>query len=125
MDRLDELIEGCKEFDNGNIDELAVLLTELKQRRESDIRPADKFLVNSIEQQLTHMESEMAKIEEEFLCCDIDIEKTVEEVIDLQMSCCTMLAILGLDEQQRMESRRKAIEKNEKRGYYEKNYMVD
>jgi hypothetical protein len=29
-----------------------------------------------------------------------------------------MLAILGLDEQQRMEARRKVIEKNRARGYY-------
>jgi hypothetical protein len=123
---LDKLIEEEKmletESENQFEKDIAKIngefLRELKQRRESNLRPADKFLVNSIGEQFSHMESEIVEIEEEFLSCDMDIERTAYEVIDLQMSCETMLAILGLDEQQRMESRRKVIEKNRERGYY-------
>jgi hypothetical protein len=129
MDRLEELIKGCEQWDeqwdNGAINELSILLTELKQRRESELRQADKFLGASLNAQMYHVKSEFEECIEaygnlivEFDYCPSKQERLIEELVDLQMSCCTMLAILGLDEQQRMEARRKVIEKNRARGYY-------
>lgn len=104
-------------------------LQELSQRRESELRPATKFLDNEIVKQMNHIESEFSEVKIEFYIM-IDyryetnerkkaIENLISELVDLQMSCETMLAVMGLDRQQRMESRRKVIEKNAKRGYYE------
>jgi anaerobic glycerol-3-phosphate dehydrogenase len=112
-------------LDNSNLTDesfrdIKGLLTELGQRRESDLRPANKFLRNSKLGQFAHMANELIEINDElFNNSNIDIEKVTEEIVDLQMSCETMLAIFGLDEQQRMSARRKVVEKNEKRGYYE------
>lgn len=100
------------------------LLQELKKRRESELRPADKFLGSTVAAQWEHFTSELEEtiielskwldkgIEESF-------DRSVEEIIDMQMSLETLLAILGLDEQQRMDARCKVIEKNRLRGYYE------
>lgn len=121
MDRLDQLIKECRQYRSKECVEMFDLLTELKQCRESDLRPADKFLGNTVKEQFNHMESELNEIMNEIWGCEeISKNKLVMEIIDLQMSAETMLAILGLDEQQRREARKKVIDKNEKRGYYEK-----
>lgn len=135
MDRLDELIKHysfrmnmsvCVTMEESSkYKELRDLLLELQQRRESDLRPADKYLGNSISRQMNHIESEFLEVKEDYsnLIVEFDEhppkqEKLAEELVDLQMSCETMLAILGLNEQQRMDARRKVVEKNEDRGYY-------
>jgi hypothetical protein len=79
------------------------------------LRPADKFLGNTAYGQFIKISSELKELEDAN-----DAEEVIEETIDLQMSCETLLAILGLDEQQRREARRKVIEKNDARGYYRK-----
>lgn len=93
---------------------------ELKERRESDLRPADKFVdPNNICQQMAHIKSEVKEAYHEY--CNLSEENEcdlVEELIDIQMSCETMLADLGLDEQRRREARKRVIEKNRARGYY-------
>jgi hypothetical protein len=120
MDTLDKLINNhvCWKIHD--------LLQELKQRRESELRPADKFLGNSLNAQMYHVKSELEECIEayenliiEFDYCQSKQEKLIEELIDLQMSCETMICLLGLDEQQRMEARKKVIEKNTARHYYE------
>ncbi|WP_455577082.1 hypothetical protein [Anaerosinus sp.] len=93
-------------------------LLELKEHRESSLRPATKFLANTIGQQLSHIHQEFKEVELELGYGCLGIDKAVEELIDLQTACETMLAILGLDEKQRMQARRKVIEKNQARGYY-------
>jgi hypothetical protein len=128
MDRLDKLINEYGQYRSKDCVEMFDLLIELKQRRESDLRPADKFLGNSISKQRIHILSEMAKALEQLellyqftsraINYDKGIERAAEELVDLQMSCETMIAILGLDEQQRMKERRKVIAKNDVRGYY-------
>jgi vacuolar-type H+-ATPase subunit I/STV1 len=127
MDRLDELIKGCEQWDeqwdNGAINELSILLTELKQRRESELRPADKFLGATANEQWEHLVSEVGESTNELVkVIDFSLKdaipRAVEEIIDIQMSCETLIAILGLDEQQRMEARRKVVEKNRARHYY-------
>lgn len=130
--RLDQLIKVYSSY-NGEVHDL---LTELQQRRESALRPATKFLSNTKLIQIRHVLSEFnevvgAYINHEFYLsnevtpgkidkemCNESFNNLTEELVDLQMSCETMLAILGLDEQQRNEARRKVVDKNEARNYY-------
>ena len=93
-------------------------LTELRDRRESELRPATKFLGNSIHEQMSHLLSEFDEVMVEYGWTITNEQRFAEELIDLQMSCETMLAILDLNEQQRNEARRKVIAKNTERGYY-------
>ena len=93
------------------------LLQELQDRRSSDLRPCDKFLNKKAWEQFDHIVSELVEVDEEFM--SFNEERIAEEVVDVQMSCETLLAIIGLDEQQRRDMRRKVIAKNEARQYYE------
>ena len=88
------------------------------------LRPATKFFCNTPGQQWSHIVSEVCEAQES-LCCDYlpnknaeTLEALVSELIDIQMSCETMLAILGLNKEQRNDARRRVIAKNEARGYY-------
>lgn len=103
-------------------DKILPLLQELKERRESELRPADKFLSNTPAIQFEHIVSELGEAKIAMVKKEMGMENNlVEELADLQMSCETMLAILGFDEQQRREARKKVIEKNRSRGHYEGN----
>ena len=99
-------------------DLLVDALEELKERRECELRPATKFLSNTIGEQLTQIQQEFKEIEAELRYEHFNKDRAIEELVDLQTACETMLVILGLDENQRMEARRKVIQKNMKRGYY-------
>ena len=106
---LEDVVNGSRQY--------IEWLTELRDRRESDLRPSTRFLSNNPSQQFSHIESEVFEVE-----CALYYDNRVEfinELVDVQMSCETMLAILGLDEQQRMEARRRVIAKNKARGYYQ------
>lgn len=105
-------------------------LEELQQRRASDLRPTKKFLCAGKIQQLEKIKSEVIEfeialenIERSFMkyggCTIKDIEHTLEELVDVQTACETMMAILGADDKRRNDIRRQVIEKNAKRGYYE------
>ena len=90
----------------------------------SSLRPANKFLSNTPGQQWSHIVSEISEAQE-VLCFDYLPAKSptalamlADEIVDIQMSCETLLAILGLDEQQRNDARRRVIAKNKARGYY-------
>jgi hypothetical protein len=126
IDQENELIKGLSSDSSNMVVATFIrdLFIELKQRRESDLRPADKFLGAKEFEQYAHVFSEFEEFKISFLHywmnkCDDEKLHTIEELIDLQMSCETMIAILGLDEQQRREARCKVIEKNRARGYYE------
>jgi hypothetical protein len=82
----------------------------------SALRPATKYLTSTIDEQMDHIFSEVAEVENALEY--ENYQRVSEELVDLQMSCETLLTILGLDEQQRNEVRRKVIEKNAARGYY-------
>ena len=92
-------------------------LIELKKRRKSALRPADKYLSNTPEQQFDHLKFELAEIEVELK--NGNVRNLAMEIVDLQMSAETLLAVLPLDEQERNKVRRRVIRKNAKRGYYE------
>lgn len=98
-------------------------LVELKERRATELKPATKYLTNSWLEQYMHVKEELDEVRQAMNdyalgapCSGTD--HISEELVDLQMSCETMLAIIGLDEQQRNEARRKVIKKNKERGYY-------
>jgi hypothetical protein len=95
-------------------------LTELKERRESELRPATKFLGNSFDQQISHMESELKEIIEAVYSGEEFFEKEVAmEVIDLQSSCQTFLeGSMGLTKDKIAKYRKMVIAKNAARGYY-------
>ena len=112
---LDEIIETCDKEKFQSIYRMAI---ELKERRESSLRPATKFLGNTIGEQLTQIQQELKEVEKELGYGCLGIDEAVEELIDLQTACETMLDILGLGELQRMQARRKVIAKNQARGYY-------
>jgi len=95
----------------------------------SELRPTTKFLNNSEYEQFRHLESEFHEVKREFHnridyklykegLSELARHHLTIELVDLQMSAETMLAILGLDEQKRGELRLKVIAKNEARGYY-------
>lgn len=137
--RLDEMITGLKPYAEAKFGikinefsskDLYAALLELKDRRESDLRPAIKFVAsNTISDQIVHVRSEYFEVENEFReilfnCPGADVNKLAEELIDLQTSCETMLAIIGFDEQKRHEMRKVVIAKNAYRGYYNRRVMA-
>lgn len=128
--KLDEVIQHAKEVacNNGDCayehEQLAEWLTELQERRDSELRPTIKYINSSPTKQMMHIISELAEVMNEIgsLVDDGDMDalpKAVEELIDLQTSCETMLVILGLDDNRRREARKQVIAKNAVRHYYE------
>lgn len=92
-------------------------LLELKERRESDLRPAMKFVDLPLGK---HIE----KIHEEFdevliAALEDDEEHLREKLVDLQMTCETALTRTGLDEAGRRSERKKNRAKNAEKGYYD------
>ncbi len=120
---IDELWPPEKKIDVSR----AEALVELKQRRENALRPATKFLYATPNQQNTALRREITEVEialQDYTAAPFDnCEKAknhlLEELVDVQTACETMMAILGADETERNEVRRQVIEKNRRRGYYE------
>jgi hypothetical protein len=86
------------------------------------LQPAARFLTNTPVAQFRHICSEFAEVSQalyEFEYQNGGLNHLAEELVDLQMSGETMLAILGFDNEGRNNIRRQVIEKNGKRGYYE------
>ena len=122
-----------KIMDEGGVkrpDLLWPILQELKERRESDLRPAAKFLNLKIGEQLRIVEGELDEVFNALPAYLIEKDDGVtgiteslmhfaEEIVDTQTALETLLVIAGLDETARNEVRRRVIEKNAKRGYYE------
>lgn len=94
-------------------------LLELKERRESDLRPATKFLSCGIGKQLSKIQQEFKEVESELAYERFNKENAAEELVDLQIACETMLAMLKLNETARADVRRRVIAKNKARGYYD------
>ena len=83
----------------------------------SELKVATKFLHNTKHQQIIHVILEHSEVLDAYITGD---EKhLIEELVDLQMSCETMLAVLGLDEKQRTYARKIVVAKNRRRGYYD------
>lgn len=106
-------------------------IRELQSLQSAELRPVLKFtkednLQTAIIKQMNHIESEVREVKAEIreyigTCCVEShwIERAALELADVQTSCETLMAILGLDENQRWDMRRKVIAKNRARNYYE------
>lgn len=122
---LEDMIEIAKIDDWNYISykNIRKALTEFKQLRRSQMKPAVKYLGNSVEKQLIHMDTEVDEIFNEYYYKDsvkenIDIEKLAMEVIDLQFSCQTMLeGPLGLSKEQIADYVQMVVKKNADRNY--------
>lgn len=96
------------------------LRAELKQRRDSEERPATKYLSNTPFQQLRHVLSEVLEVVGEFIKYKLGFKnKLAEEITDLRISCRTFLAVLGYGESGVSLLRQQVIKKNQERVYYE------
>jgi hypothetical protein len=92
-------------------------MVELKQLRRSQMQPAVKYLGNDVMKQFRHMYSELVEISNEMW----DVCKLIEEIIDLQFSCQTMLeGPLGLSKSQIADYVQMVVKKNADRGYDKK-----
>lgn len=101
-------------------------LLELKERRESDLRPATKFVNTTCEgfkRQLDHVKSEITEIEEAFetyMKCGgaKRLEELTDEITDAQSSLQTLKADVNVAGELDKESCRRVAKKNAARGYY-------
>lgn len=101
-------------------------LLELKERRESDLRPATKFVNTTCEgfkRQLDHVKSEITEIEEAFETYmkyggAKRLEELTDEITDAQSSLQTLKADVNVAGELDKESCRRVAKKNAARGYY-------
>lgn len=107
-----------------------------------ELRPATKFLTATLDEQMVHITEEYAEVYKAVETytysqqeCEEDLDEVeceiafteknaakhnlAEELVDLQTACETMLAMIGMDDRDRMEVRRRVVEKNRARGYYQ------
>lgn len=99
-------------------------LNELKERRESDIIPATKFLNQELRSHIQKVTEESNEVIEAALIyfeqrTPKNIDKLIEELIDVQMAAETAITKLAPDVKVRWFNRRQVRDKNNKRGYYE------
>lgn len=100
---LGQAIEELRKNDYVPYGSILRFLTELRDRRESALRLATAFTKVMPDNQMEHIYSELAEVDNELWLYKQNgkTDRLAEELVDLQMSCETMLPILGLDEQQR------------------------
>lgn len=108
---------------------VAEMEAELKRRRDTDLKPATKFLKNTLYQQLVAIGREYQEVHYAYLDLhsswsnpNSDSQEAyknhlAEELVDLQTVCQTMLVMLEVDIDQ---VRRDVIAKNARRGYYDR-----
>lgn len=84
---------------------------------EKELKPATRFLGCSLEGQISKIHDEYIEVLNAVLRNE-GKERIAEELADVQEACETAMAILGLTEDERKETRRKVVIKNGLRGYY-------
>lgn len=84
---------------------------------EKELKPATRFMGNSLEGQISKIHDEYIEVLNAVLRNE-GKERIAEELADVQEACETAMAILGLTEDERKETRRKVVIKNGLRGYY-------
>ena len=82
------------------------------------LKPATKAASRSYSQQLAKIEEEYGEVIEAYTDGEPK-ERLAEELVDLQVACETMLAIMGYTDDDRQRSRKMVTEKNRARGYCE------
>jgi len=82
------------------------------------IKPCNKFVNNSPRKQFLHLISEVMEVA--WSLAKGDYAAASEEVVDIQVSCATLLACMGLTTRDRARLEREVWMKNSKRRYYDK-----
>ena len=82
------------------------------------LKPATKAASRSYSQQLAKIEEEYGEVIEAYIDGEPK-ERLAEELVDLQVACETMLAIMGYTDDDRQRIRKMVTEKNRARGYCE------
>ena len=82
------------------------------------LEPATKTASRSYSQQLAKIEEEYGEVIEAYTDGEPK-ERLAEELVDLQVACETMLAIMGYSDDERQRIRKMVTEKNRARGYCE------
>lgn len=93
-------------------------IVELLDLRESEPRPAVKFIHDGLQVQLKKLEEEYGEVVQAYEMGE-SRDRLTEELADVQMVCETIMATVGLTKNQRRQVRRLVIKKNMARGYYE------
>ena len=94
------------------------LIVELVDLRESEPRPAVRFLHDGLPMQLKKLKEEYSEVVQAYDEGE-SRDRLTEELADVQMVCETIMAAVGLTDKQRRRMRRYVIAKNMVRGYYE------
>ena len=82
------------------------------------LKPATKAASRSYSQQLAKIEEEYGEVIEAYTDGEPK-ERLAEELVDLQVACETMMAIMGYTDDDRQRIRKMVTEKNRARGYCE------
>lgn len=122
----EELEQAIKDIEaiDGNVsfcpETILPILKELKDRRESDIRPATAFLHQDIRDLVDKIDEEINEVKAELYLkfSPMDKERISEELIDVQMAAETALTKIMPDIKDRIAKRREVIAKNDQRHYY-------
>jgi len=93
-------------------------IVELMDLRESEPRPAVRFLKAGIMDNLKKLKEEYSEVVQAYEEGE-SRDRLTEELADVQMVCETIMATVGLTASQRRRIRRLVIKKNMARGYYE------
>ena len=93
-------------------------IVELLDLRESEPRPAVKFIHDGLPVQLKKLKEEYGEVGQAYEVGE-SRDRLTEELADVQMVCETIMATVGLTANQRRRIRRLVIKKNMARGYYE------
>ena len=93
-------------------------IVELLDLRESEPRPAVKFIHDGLPVQLKKLKEEYDEVVQAYEMGE-GRDRLTEELADVQMVCETIMATVGLTANQRRRIRRLVIKKNMARGYYE------
>ncbi|WP_196607127.1 hypothetical protein [Pectinatus frisingensis] len=124
----EELQEWIDVIDTDRWKDLYSVLLELKQRRESDIIPATKFLNAGMYAHISKVMEECDEVSEAADDDEMDLyleegrtenfKHLLEELVDVQFAAETAITKILPDIQDRWALRRQVREKNAKRGYY-------
>ena len=93
-------------------------IVELIDLRESEPRPAVRFLHDGLPVQLKKLKEEYGEVVQAYEEGE-SRDRLTEELADVQMVCETIMAAVGLTANQRRRIRILVIKKNMARGYYE------
>ena len=99
-------------------------LTELRDRREVELKPAMKFINQGFSTQLGHMRSEIKETEEAYVNyiangCVKNRQALWDELTDLQVSAQTAKYMVFCNGDIDIDSHKRVIVKNKARGYYD------